>query len=190
VPVEGLSWDLSFENFVDTGNPEAPLMQAPRPGQPLFSILASFAPANDVRSNDVRSNISWDINNYLNLTYIAGKSDLSHTENSQDDAGIAIPTSPTTPGGGSVQDAQTVYSDFFSYSNELQLKSTGTHLIDWIVGLYAFREHNGIRFDINQRISPAAILISRRNCLSTPASAQDTIPVASRTAVLTTNLKR
>ena len=150
MPVDGLSWDLSFENYVDTGNPEAPLMQATRPGEPLLSILASFTPANDLRSNSVRSNISWDINNYLNLTYIAGKSDLSHTENSQDDAGIAIPTSPTTPGAGALQDANTVYSDFFSYSNELQLKSRGTHVIDWIVGLYAFREHNGIRFDINQ----------------------------------------
>jgi iron complex outermembrane recepter protein len=150
LPVEGLSWDISFENYQDTGNPEAPLMQNPRSGEPLLSILASFPPNNDLKSNDLRSNISWNINDYLNLTYIAGRSDLSHTENMQDDAGIAIPTSPSTPGNGALQDAQTVYSDFFSYSNELQLKSTGTHLIDWIVGLYAFREHNGIRFDINQ----------------------------------------
>jgi iron complex outermembrane receptor protein len=150
LPIEGLSWDLSFENYVDKGIPEAPLMQSPRPGNPLLSILASFPPANDLRSNNLRSNISWNINNYLNLTYIAGKSHLSHTENAQDDAGIAIPTSPSTPGGGALQDAQTVYSDFDSYSNELQLKSTGTHTIDWIVGLYAFRERNGIRFDINQ----------------------------------------
>ena len=150
LPIEALSWDISFENYHDTGNPEAPLMQNPRPGEPLFSYLASFPPSNDLKSNDLRSNISWNINDYLNLTYIAGRSDLSHTEISQDDAGIAIPTGLNTPGGGSVQEAQTVYSDFFSYSHELQLKSTGTHLIDWIVGFYWFREHNGIRFDINQ----------------------------------------
>jgi len=31
-----------------------------------------------------------------------------------------------------------VYSDFDSYSNELQLKSTGTHTIDWIVACTLF----------------------------------------------------
>jgi iron complex outermembrane recepter protein len=150
LPIQNLSWDLSYEHYVDRGIPEVPLMQAPRPGEPLFSILASFAPANDRKSDNIRSNISWGINDYLNLTYIAGKSRMSGTENAQDDAGLAIPTSPTTPGGGALQDAQTVGSEFDSYSNELQLKSTGTHLVDWIVGLYAFRERNFIRFDINQ----------------------------------------
>jgi iron complex outermembrane recepter protein len=150
VPSSAFSWDLSFENYVDKGIPEPPLMQNPRPGNPLLSILASFPPASELRSNNIRSNISWNISDYLNLTYIAGKSRISHTENAQDDAGIAIPTSPSTPGGGALQDAQTVYSQFDSYSNEVQLKSTGTHAVDWIVGLYAFRERNGIRFDINQ----------------------------------------
>ena len=150
VPLDNFSWDLSYEHYSDQGIPEVPLMQAPRSGEPQFSILASFAPANDRRSDDIRSNINWGINDYLNLTYIAGKSRMSGTENAQDDAGLAIPTSATTPGNGALQDATTVGSEFDSYSNELQLKSTGTHLIDWIAGLYAFRERNFIRFDINQ----------------------------------------
>jgi iron complex outermembrane recepter protein len=150
VPMDSLSWDLSYEHYVDRGIPEVPLMQAPRPGEPLFSILASFQPANDRRSDNIRSNISWSMNDYLNLTYIFGKTRMSGTENAQDDAGLAIPTSATTPGNGALQDAQTVGSEFDSYSNELQLKSTGTHLVDWIVGLYAFRERNFIRFDIDQ----------------------------------------
>jgi len=122
----------------------------PAAGQSAVVDSGEFPAGKRFEIQHLRSNVSWNINDYLNLTYIAGKSHLSHSENAQDDAGIAIPTSPSTPGGGALQDAQTVYSDFDSYSNELQLKSTGTHVIDWIVGLYAFRERNGIRFDINQ----------------------------------------
>jgi iron complex outermembrane receptor protein len=150
LPTDSIAWDLSYENYVDQGVPGAPLMQNPRPGQQLWSILAQFHPYNDRTSNDIRSNIDWKINDYLDLTYIAGKSRMSGNELEQDDAGLAIPTSATTPGNAAVQSAQTVYSEFDSYSNELQLKSNGKHLVDWIVGLYAFRERNGIRFDINQ----------------------------------------
>jgi iron complex outermembrane receptor protein len=149
-PIDSLTWDLSFENYVDTGGPVVPLMQNPRPGQPLWSILAQFTPWNDRRANNVRSNIDWKINNYLDLTYIFGDSRLGGNENEQADGGLAIPTSATTPGLGALADNQTVYSQFNSYSNEVQLKSSGEHLVDWIVGLYQFRERNKIRFDINQ----------------------------------------
>jgi iron complex outermembrane recepter protein len=125
-------------------------MQNLRPGEPLWSILAQFQPENDRRSNDIRSNIDWKINSYLDLNYLYGNSRLGGNSNEQDDGGIAIPTSNSTPGGGALEDAQTVYSQFDSYSNELQLKSSGDHLIDWIAGLYQFRERNKIRFDINQ----------------------------------------
>jgi iron complex outermembrane recepter protein len=150
VPFDSFTWDLSFENYVDTGVPVVPLMQNPRPGQELWSILAQFQPQNDRTSNDIRSNIDWKISSYLDLTYIYGNSRLGGSENEQDDGGLAIPTSPTTPGLGALEDAQTVYSQFDSYSNELQLKSAGDNKVDWIVGLYQFRERNKIRFDINQ----------------------------------------
>jgi iron complex outermembrane receptor protein len=150
LPTDWFTWDLSYENYVDQGGPVVPLMQNPRPGQPLWSILAQFSPYNDRTSNDIRSNMNFKINDYLDLTWIAGKSRLGGNELEEGDGGIAIPTSATTPGNGAVQAAQTVYSEFDSYSNELQLKSNGTHLVDWIVGLYAFRERNNIRFDINQ----------------------------------------
>jgi iron complex outermembrane receptor protein len=149
-PLDSLTWNLSFENYVDTGGPVIPLMQNPRPGQQLWSILAQFQPSNDRTSNDIRSNIDWKINSYLDLTYIYGNSRLGGNESSEGDSGVAIPTSPTTPGNGPVSDNQTVYSQFDSYSNEVQLKSAGEHTVDWIVGLYQFRERNKIRFDINQ----------------------------------------
>jgi iron complex outermembrane recepter protein len=149
-PLESLTWDLSFENYVDKGGPVVPLMQNPRPGQQLWSILAQFQPWNDRTANNIASNIDWKINSYLELNYIYGNSRLGGNENEQADGGLAIPTSPTTPGNGPVQDNQTVYSQFDAYSNELQLKSAGEHAVDWIVGLYQFRERNKIRFDINQ----------------------------------------
>jgi iron complex outermembrane receptor protein len=149
-PFDSLTWNLVYENYVDTGGPVVPLMQNPRPGQQLWSILAQFKPWNDRRANNISSNIDWQISSYLDLTYIYGNNRLGGTENEQDDAGIAIPISLTEPGNGALSDAQTVYSQFNSYSNEVQLKSSGTHLVDWIVGLYQFRERNEIRFDINQ----------------------------------------
>jgi iron complex outermembrane recepter protein len=150
VPTDWFTWNLSFENYVDQGGPVVPLMQAPRPGEPLWSIQAQFSPYNDRTSNDLRSNMNFKLNDYLDLTYIAGKSRLGGNELEQDDGGLAIPTSATTPGNGPLEAAQTVYSEFDSYSNELQLKSSGTHFIDWIAGIYTFRERNDIRFDINQ----------------------------------------
>jgi iron complex outermembrane receptor protein len=150
VPTDWFTWNLSFENYVDQGGPVVPLMQAPRPGEPLWSIQAQFSPYNDRTSNDLRSNMNFKLNDYLDLTYIGGKSRLGGNELEQDDGGLAIPTSATTPGNGPLEAAQTVYSEFDSYSNELQLKSSGTHFIDWIAGIYTFRERNDIRFDINQ----------------------------------------
>lgn len=149
-PFESFTWNLSFENYKDTGGPVVPLMQNPRPGEPLWSILAQFQPYNDRTSNDIRSNMNWKINNYLDLTYIYGNSRLGGNEQEEDDGGLVIPTSPTTPGNGAVEVADTVDSQFDSYSNELQLKSNGENVVDWIVGLYQFRERNRIRFDINQ----------------------------------------
>ncbi len=149
-PLDSLTWDLSFENYVDKGGPVAPLMQNPRPGQQLWSILAQFQPWNDRTANNIASNIDWKINSYLELNYIYGNSRLGGSEGEQADGGLAIPTSPTTPGNGALENNQTVYSQFDSYSNELQLKSAGDNAVDWIVGLYQFRERNKIRFDINQ----------------------------------------
>jgi iron complex outermembrane receptor protein len=149
-PVESFSWYVVFENYVDQGGPVVPLMQNPRPGQELWSILAQFQPYNDRTSNNIASNMDWKINDYLDLTYLYGNNRLGGNEQEEDDAGLIIPTSPTTPNLGAVNAATTVDSQFDSYSNEVQLKSSGTNTIDWIVGLYQFRERNRIRFDINQ----------------------------------------
>ena len=149
-PVDNFTWYVVFENYVDTGGPVVPLMQNPRPGQQLWSILAQFQPWNDRTANNIASNMDWKINDYLDLTYLYGNNRLGGNENEEDDAGLVIPTSATTPGLGAVQDATTVDSQFDSYSNEIQLKSQGNNTFDWIVGLYQFRERNRIRFDINQ----------------------------------------
>ena len=149
-PLDSFTWNLSFENYVDTGGPVVPLMQNPRPGEPLWSTLAEFQPYNDRTSNDIRSNMDWKINSYLNLIYIYGNSRLGGSEREEADGGLVIPTSPSTPGNGAVSVNDTVGSQFDSYTNELQLKSQGDNKVDWIVGLYQFRERNRIRFDINQ----------------------------------------
>src|SRR3984957_1681362 len=61
LPIEGLSCDLSFENYVGKGVPGAPLTQSPRPANPLLSILPCLPPSNDFTSRNLRSNGSWNI---------------------------------------------------------------------------------------------------------------------------------
>lgn len=149
-PVDSFSWYVVFENYVDQGEPVVPLMQNPRPGTQLWSIMAQFQPWNDRESNNIASNMNWKISDYLELTYLYGNNRLGGSENEEDDGGLPVPTSATTPALGAVEDATTVSSQFDSYSNEIQLKSSGKNTVDWIVGLYQFRERNRIRFDINQ----------------------------------------
>ena len=56
-PVDNFTWYVVFENYVDTGGPVVPLMQNPRPGQQLWSILAQFQPWNDRTANNIASNM-------------------------------------------------------------------------------------------------------------------------------------
>jgi iron complex outermembrane receptor protein len=90
--------------------------------------------------------MDWQINEDIALTYIAGYNRFSGSSNYDQDAGAILPTSFTT--GGVYQDDRTNYSNYSSYSHEFDLKSTGQHTVDWILGLYYAAEDNNIRFDI------------------------------------------
>jgi len=87
LPVEGLSWDVSFENYVDKGIPEAPLMQS-RGRAIRCCRFWRVSRRQTIEIQQPAQQRQLDINDYLNLTYIAGKSHLSHSENAQDDAAL------------------------------------------------------------------------------------------------------
>lgn len=146
-PMSNLTWNLSFEFFKDNGTPDMNLLQSPRPGTSLWSALIDTAPYINRDSYNLRSRIDYDINDYLGLTYIAGYSWFNGSSDFDQDGGATLPTCYTC--GGSDQEDRTNFSHYFNFSHEVQLKSLGSHTVDWILGAYYGHEDNSIRFDIN-----------------------------------------
>ena len=98
------------------------------------------------RAHTFRSRIDYQINDDIGLAYIAGFSRFTGASNFDQDGGTHVPTSYTS--GATFQEDRTDYSRYQNYSHELELKSLGSHTVDWILGLYYAAEDNAIRFDI------------------------------------------
>ncbi|MEO7107019.1 MAG: TonB-dependent receptor [Rhodoferax sp.] len=144
-PSNALSWNVSYEKFIDRGTPNMDLMQTPRAGQDLWSALIDTAPYLKRDADTVRSRLDYDMGG-MNLTYTAGYSRFTGSSTFDQDRGINVPTSFNT--GGSYQEDRTNSSTYTNYSHELSLQSTGKRDLDWILGAYYAAEDNGIRFDI------------------------------------------
>ncbi|MCJ2184747.1 TonB-dependent receptor [Novosphingobium sp. 1949] len=148
-------WDLSGEWYKDTGSPILQLMQTPRSGEKFWSALVDTAPETDRYSWSVRSNMRYDLTDAIEAVYIAGFSRVGGTANSDSDAGAFVPYTDDSGTlvlpSGQFGENRTAYSRYDFWSHELQLKSTGTNPVDWILGGYYSHEVNKIRFDIDQR---------------------------------------
>jgi iron complex outermembrane receptor protein len=145
-PIGSLSWNVSYEYFLDRGTLDMNLLQDPRPGTGFWSALISVRPALDRTVHTVRSRVDYSINDDLNLAYIAGYSRFSGSSDFDQAGGATVPTSFTT--GATYQEDRTNYSHYSNYSHELELQSAGKKTVDWILGVYYAAEDNGIRFDI------------------------------------------
>ncbi|TCV97747.1 iron complex outermembrane receptor protein [Luteibacter rhizovicinus] len=145
-PSDSFKWNLSYEYFVDRGTPSMSLMQTPRQGQDFWSALIDTAPYLHRTSNTVRSRMDWNINDSMQLSYIAGYNSYSGKSDFDQDVGVSVPTSFTT--NGVYQDDRTNDSNYKNWSQEINLKSTGPQTVDWILGAYYGYENNDIRFDI------------------------------------------
>ena len=145
-PTHDMTWNASYEKFIDRGTPSMNLMQSPRPGEKFWSALISVAPYLHRDVNTFRSRFDWNLSDYLALNYTAGYSDFKGSGDFDQSGGASVPTSFTT--GATVQEDRTNWSHYKNYSHEVQLQSIGKHDIDWILGLYYAAEDNGIRFDI------------------------------------------
>ncbi len=148
-PSAAIKWVSSIEKFIDHGTPNISLMEDPRAGQPLWSVLAQQAPSVDRSSLTVRSRVDWAVNEHMSLNDTFGYGNFHGASTFDQNAGAVLPTSYTT--GGGLQFDNTDNSHYVNFSNELQLQSTGKNELDWLVGLYYARENNSIRFDIDQQ---------------------------------------
>ena len=145
-PVRDVTWNASYEKFIDRGTPDMNLLQTPRAGTSFWSALISVAPQLDRNVNTFRSRVDWSLNDAMSLSYIAGYSDFKGSSDFDQSGGAILPTSFTT--GGVVQEDRTNSSHYKNYSHELEVQSTGKRDVDWILGLYYAAEDNSIRFDI------------------------------------------
>lgn len=149
-PSDKFTWNVGVEGYKDTGAPVTGLMQNPRPGQKMWSILADTAPDENRWSVTVHSTMDYNLSDGIQASYIAGYQKIGGTTQTDSDAGTLPPTSASTP-SGAFQENRTVSSSYQFQSHELQLKSRGTNTIDWIIGGYYSHEKNQIRFDVDQR---------------------------------------
>ncbi len=150
-PDARFTWNLNIEGFLDEGTPDVPLLQSPRPGTAPYSILADTPPAKYGSNVSIRSTMDYEINSYLDATYIAGYSRDYSTDQTESDGG-ALPiydaTGELNPYGSEniIDRKESTY-----LSQEGQLRSQGHHLIDWIVGGIYSREQANARQDIDDR---------------------------------------
>ncbi|WP_404713761.1 TonB-dependent receptor [Sphingomonas sp. MMS24-J13] len=149
-PSDKFTWNFGVEGYKDTGAPVTGLMQNPRPGQKMWSILADTAPDENRWSVNVHSTMDYNLSDKIQASYIAGYQKIGGSTQTNSDAGTLPPTSISTP-SGAFQENRTVSSSYQFQSHELQLKSRGDNVIDWIIGGYYSHEKNKIRFDVDQR---------------------------------------
>ena len=145
-PIRDVTWNASYEKFLDRGTPDMNLLQTPRAGTSFWSALISVAPQLDRDVNTFRSRVDWNLSDSLSLAYIAGYSDFKGSSDFDQSGGATVPTSFTT--GAKVQEDRTNWSHYKNYSHEVEVQTTGKRDVDWILGLYYAAEDNGIRFDI------------------------------------------
>ena len=156
-PSDRFTWNLSAEGFLDNGAPTIVLLQHPRPGTRRWSTLSDTAPDTDRYSAAVRSTMDYNLTDHLQLSYIAGFTRLGGSTQADADFGALPPTGGFDPATGKqlylggFGENRTVNSRYDFTSHELQLKSPGTNVIDWILGGYYSHEKNRIRFDVYQR---------------------------------------
>src|SRR4051812_45052249 len=75
-PTRDITWNASYEKFLDRGTPNFNLLQEQRPGEKFWSALVSVAPYLDRNVNTFRSRVDWNLSDYLALDYVAGYSDF------------------------------------------------------------------------------------------------------------------
>ncbi|MEG3086991.1 TonB-dependent receptor [Sphingomonas sp. PB4P5] len=156
-PSDSFSWFLSGEGFLDRGAPVIALLQTPRAGTDRYSTLSDTAPDTDRYSWALRSTMNLDVTDKMQLTYIAGYSRIGGSTQTDADAGALPPDGTFDPATGlqnfigAFGENRTVNSRYNFMSHELQLKSTGDNVFDYIIGGYFSHERNEIRFDVDQR---------------------------------------
>jgi iron complex outermembrane receptor protein len=144
-----LMWRFSPElkaNFIadyykDQGAGNVYLAAEPAAGTELRSALIDTPGTLDQSITTYKGKLNYHPSDALDLTYLGSWSRYKRTNANDADAGLF-------PGYKS--ENRTDWSQFDSYSHELQARSDNDAPFQWVGGLFFFGEKNKIRFDIDR----------------------------------------
>ncbi len=135
--------------YSDTGAGNIYLSAEPKPGQQLRAALIDTPGVLDQSIITYKGKVQWHPVDGIETQYLGAWSRLKRTNASDADAGF-FP--------GFKAENRTEWSQFDSLSNELQVRSDMESPLQWVGGLFFFREKNKIRFDIDRSQISEAML--------------------------------
>lgn len=158
-PSDQLTVFTSAERYQDRGAGNIPVSLQPAEGFDLRSALITSPGKLDMKNDTFHLRTDYrfpESGSRLELSYLFGWARMTRQNVSDQDVGLALdpelrglpnPPLPSTYD----EERRTEDSEFVSTQHELQLKPLGSDNIDWIVGLFHYRENNSIRFDVDVR---------------------------------------
>ncbi len=144
-PNDDWSWWASYEYYRNQGSGNFPAVDYDTP------LLIDTVGETDLVMHSVRSRLQWQMTEDLDLTYIAGYSDMSRDQ-LWDGDGNSPMGSETNPASYH-QSNHTVWSDYQSWQHELQLKNSDDSRLRWLLSYFYFEEESDIRFDLEHQDS-------------------------------------
>jgi iron complex outermembrane receptor protein len=127
--------------YSDTGAGNIYLSAEPKPGQDLRSALIDTPGTLDQSIITGKAKVQWRPLDGIEAQYLGAWSRLKRSNASDADAGFYP---------GFKAENRTEWGQFDSLSNELQLRSDSEAALQWVGGLFFFREKNKVRFDIDR----------------------------------------
>ncbi|HEX6639093.1 MAG TPA: TonB-dependent receptor [Steroidobacteraceae bacterium] len=156
----------SAERYADRGAGTIPVSLTPAAGHGLRSALITSPGKLDMKNDTfhLRTDYRFSAPGYpgLELSYLFGWARMTRANVSDQDVGLALdpglrglpdPPLPATYD----EERRTEDSEFVSMQHELQLKPLDSDGLDWIIGMFWYRENNSIRFDVDVRDDRGAL---------------------------------
>lgn len=142
-PRDDLSWWVAGERYRNRGNGSLPAVDYDTP------VLVDTLGSTDLTVDSYRSRIQWQAPSDIQVTYIAGYSEM--TRNQLWDGDGNSPVGSETDPAYYHQSNHTVWSDHYSWQHELQVKSADELRLRWLLAYFYFEEESDIRFDLEHQ---------------------------------------
>ena len=171
-PTQALDIRLSWENYQDKSPGQAGFADCEKAlgACEKDTVYINVPGKLDMQIESVRFNLNYQVTDTLRVIYNYGQASQERYQVWDEDQGLRYPVNNPygalvdTSAVGDVpagydrkktmwndQMLRTRWSEFDSYSHEIRLESTDSESpLEWSVGLYRFREDNGVHFDVDQ----------------------------------------